>query len=124
MSASAATRAWTRLIKHAYEVNPLVCSRYGGAMRILAFIEQPEVIALPVPGTWLRADTHRQAADREDPDASRVMARASPQSARPIPCRVITSPWPRRGRPPRARPPSARGLLDARPSLISSILSS
>jgi hypothetical protein len=45
-------------------------------MRIIAFIEpacadtadrQPEVIDLPVPGTCLRAETHRQAADKEDP---------------------------------------------------------
>lgn len=39
-----------------YEVDPLVCSRCGGAMRILAFIEQPEVTgvrpALP-PGVRL-----------------------------------------------------------------------
>ena len=26
-------------------MDPLVCSRCGGAMRILAFIEQPEVLA-------------------------------------------------------------------------------
>ena len=79
--ASAATRAWARLIKQVSEVDPLVCPHCGGAMRILAFIEQPEVIALPVPGTCLRADTHRQAADRADPDASRPLARPRPQSA-------------------------------------------
>jgi hypothetical protein len=43
-SASAAKRAWARLIKQVYEVDPLVCPHCGGAMRILAFIEQPEVI--------------------------------------------------------------------------------
>ena len=41
---SAATRAWARLIKQVYEVDPLVCARCGGPMRIIAFIEQPEVI--------------------------------------------------------------------------------
>ncbi len=41
---SEAKRAWARLIKQVYEVDPLVCPRCGGAMRILAFIEQPEVI--------------------------------------------------------------------------------
>jgi len=45
--------------------------------RLMAFIEQPEVIDLPVPGTCLRlpvafatqtgAETHRQTPDREDP---------------------------------------------------------
>ena len=41
---SAAKRAWARLIKQVYEVDPLVCARCGGPMRIIAFIEQPEVI--------------------------------------------------------------------------------
>ena len=45
VSASAAKRAWARLITQVSEVDPLVCSRCGGTMRILAFIEQPEVIA-------------------------------------------------------------------------------
>jgi len=55
-------------------------------------LERPEVIDLPVPGTCLRlpvafatqtgADTHRQAADREDPDPPRDLACPSPQSAR------------------------------------------
>lgn|GEM_PF-3303449 len=44
VSASAAKRAWARLITQVYEVDPLVCSRCCGAMRILAFIEQSEVI--------------------------------------------------------------------------------
>ena len=42
---SEANRAWARLIKQVYEVDPLICPRCGGAMRILAFIEQREVIA-------------------------------------------------------------------------------
>lgn len=42
---SVAKRAWARLIKQVYEVDPLVCPRCAGAMRIIAFIEQPEVIA-------------------------------------------------------------------------------
>ncbi len=44
VSASAATGAWARLIKQVSEVDPLVCPHCGGTMRILAFIEQPEVI--------------------------------------------------------------------------------
>lgn len=53
--ASTAKRAWARPIKHVYEVDPLVCPRCGGTMRILAFIEQPEVIAkiLMHLGLWL-----------------------------------------------------------------------
>ena len=43
-SNGAAKRAWARLIKQVYEVDPLVCPRCGSAMRIIAFIEQPAVI--------------------------------------------------------------------------------
>jgi hypothetical protein len=42
---SVAKRAWARLIKQVYEADPLVCPRCAGPMRIIAFIEQPEVIA-------------------------------------------------------------------------------
>jgi hypothetical protein len=39
-----AKRAWVRLIKQVHDVDPLVCPRCAGAMRIIAFIEQPAVI--------------------------------------------------------------------------------
>ncbi len=42
--ASVAKRAWARLIKQFYKVDPLVCPRCAGTMRIIAFIEQPAVI--------------------------------------------------------------------------------
>jgi hypothetical protein len=41
---SVAKRAWARLIKHVYEVDPLVCPRCGGPMRIIALLEQREII--------------------------------------------------------------------------------
>lgn len=44
VSASTASRAWARLIKQVYEVDPLVCPRCSGTMRIIALIEQPAVI--------------------------------------------------------------------------------
>ena len=71
VSASAAKRAWARLIKQVYEADPLMCPRCTGPMRIIAFIEQPEVIDLPVPGT----------ADREDPDPPGTLAHPHPQPA-------------------------------------------
>jgi hypothetical protein len=51
---SVAKRAWARLIKQVYEVDPLLCPRCAGPMRIIAFIEQPEVIAkiLTHLGLW------------------------------------------------------------------------
>jgi hypothetical protein len=44
VSNSTAKPAWARLIKHVYEVDPLVCPRCAGPMRLNAFIEQPAVI--------------------------------------------------------------------------------
>ena len=44
ISSSAAKRVWARLIQQVYEVDPLVCPRCAGAMRIIAFIKQPKVI--------------------------------------------------------------------------------
>jgi len=44
LSPSEAKRAWARLITQVFEVDPLVCPQCAGAMRILACIEQPEVI--------------------------------------------------------------------------------
>ena len=42
--ASTGKRAWARLIEQVYEADPLMCPRCSGTMRIIAFIEQPEVI--------------------------------------------------------------------------------
>ena len=35
---------WAALIKMVYEVDPLVCPKCGGKMKIISFIEQEEVI--------------------------------------------------------------------------------
>ena len=35
---------WARLIQKIYEVDPLTCPKCQGRMRILAFIENPEII--------------------------------------------------------------------------------
>jgi len=35
---------WADLIKKVYEADPLLCTQCGGAMRIIAFIDQPDVI--------------------------------------------------------------------------------
>ena len=37
-------RNWARLIQKIYEVDPLVCPKCSGAMRVIAFIEDPDVI--------------------------------------------------------------------------------
>ena len=49
-------RNWARLIQKIYEVDPLTCSKCPGQMRILAFIEDEEIIKkiLKDLGLWER----------------------------------------------------------------------
>jgi len=37
-------RNWARLIQKIYEVDPLICPKCAGEMRVIAFIEDPDVI--------------------------------------------------------------------------------
>jgi len=37
-------RSWARLIRQVYEVDPLLCPRCGGTMKVIAVIERPAVI--------------------------------------------------------------------------------
>jgi len=37
-------RSWARLIQKIYEVDPLICSKCGGTMRIIAFIEDYKIV--------------------------------------------------------------------------------
>jgi hypothetical protein len=39
-----ARKRWANLIRHIYEVDPLVCPRCGGAMKIISFITEQRVI--------------------------------------------------------------------------------
>lgn len=39
-----ARRRWAELIRLVYEVDPLTCPRCGGAMRVIALIQEPAVI--------------------------------------------------------------------------------
>jgi hypothetical protein len=41
---AALRRRWAELIRRVYEVDPLVCPRCGGEMRVVGFITQPHVI--------------------------------------------------------------------------------
>jgi hypothetical protein len=42
----AARKRWANLIRHIYEVDPLVCPRCGAMMKIIAFINEPRVGAM------------------------------------------------------------------------------
>jgi hypothetical protein len=48
-------KSWARLIRKIYEVDPLVCPKCKGAMRIISSIEDPSVIRsiLAHLGLWL-----------------------------------------------------------------------
>ena len=39
---SSNNRTWAMLIKRVYEVDPLSCSKCGGQMKVVAFIEPPQ----------------------------------------------------------------------------------
>ena len=47
-------KEWARLIQKIYEVDPLICPKCKGAMKIISFIDQPEVIKaiLQHVGLW------------------------------------------------------------------------
>lgn len=38
-------RNWSRLIQKIYEVDPLICSRCQGSMRVIAFIEDEDLMS-------------------------------------------------------------------------------
>jgi hypothetical protein len=41
---AARRRSWAELIRRVYEVDPLICTKCGGEMRVVAFITEPPVI--------------------------------------------------------------------------------
>ena len=64
-------RNWARLIQKIYEVDPLTCAKCRGRMRIIAFIEEPEIVKkiLKHLGLW----------DQNPPYLRRVKARPPPK---------------------------------------------
>ena len=38
------SQGWAEMIRKVYEVDPLVCPRCGGRMRVVAFLTEPAVI--------------------------------------------------------------------------------
>jgi hypothetical protein len=39
---SRASQTWAMLIKRVYEVDPLLCAKCGGTMKVIAFLEPPQ----------------------------------------------------------------------------------
>jgi hypothetical protein len=54
ITSTARRKSWARLIQKIYEVDPLICPKCAGSMKIIAFIEQAEVIKkiLQHVGLW------------------------------------------------------------------------
>ena len=57
------SKSWARLIKKIYEVDPLVCPKCGGKMRIIALLEDYNIIKKILD--WLGIDEFRR--DRPPP---------------------------------------------------------
>jgi transposase len=42
VNVDARTRAWARLLAKVYEVDPMMCPKCGGDMKVIAIIEDPD----------------------------------------------------------------------------------
>jgi len=67
-SLAALRRGWARLIRRVYEVDPLVCPRCQGVMRVVAFITEGRVIRRILD--HLGASAFRAPQDRAPPLAA------------------------------------------------------
>jgi len=65
----AARKRWANLLRHIYEVDPLVCPRCGGMMKIIAFITEPRVIRAILDSVPAR--TPSTAGSRHPPPSTR-----------------------------------------------------
>ncbi|HEY3052103.1 MAG TPA: transposase [Thermoanaerobaculia bacterium] len=68
----AARKRWANLIRHIYEVDPLVCPRCGAIMKIIAFITEPRVVHAILDS--LRGRTPSTAGSRHPPPPARPAA--------------------------------------------------
>lgn len=63
-------RNWARMIKRVYEVDPLLCPRCGGKMKIISFIEDVAVIKkiLSHLGLWEVVPRRKRAPPKSPPE--------------------------------------------------------
>jgi hypothetical protein len=73
----AARKRWANLIRHIYEVDPLVCPRCGGMMKIIALITEPRVIRA-ILDSVRRSGTPSAAGSRHLPPPARPAADGVP----------------------------------------------
>ena len=71
ITSPARRKSWARLIQKIYEVDPLICPKCAGSMKIIAFIEQAEVIKkiLQHVGLW---ETKRNPLSRAGPPPGQI----------------------------------------------------
>ena len=69
----AARKRWANLIRHIYDVDPLVCPRCGGMMKIIAFITERPVIRT-ILDSVRRSGTLSAAGSRHPPPPARPAA--------------------------------------------------
>ena len=67
-SLAALRRGWAQLIRRVYEIDPLVCPRCRGVMRVVAFITESRVIRRILE--HLGASARRATQDRAPPPAA------------------------------------------------------
>jgi hypothetical protein len=70
-SLAALRRGWAQLIRRVYEIDPLVCPRCRGVMRVVAFITEGRVIRRILD--HLGASARRATQDRAPPPATAVV---------------------------------------------------
>jgi hypothetical protein len=62
---------WARLIQKVYEIDPLICPKCGGVMKIIAFIEEEEVI--------YKILTHLDLLGRQEVESGKRLSRGPPE---------------------------------------------
>src|SRR5450830_915073 len=70
-SLAALRRGWPQLLRRVYQTDPLVCPRYRGVMRVVAFITEGRIIRRILD--HLGASARRATQDRAPPPATAVV---------------------------------------------------
>ncbi|MBX9856620.1 MAG: transposase [Gemmatimonadaceae bacterium] len=83
LAPSEATRRWAALLQQIFEVDPLACPTCQGAMRIVAFITQTEVIDRILTHLRTRAAHTAQPGARSPPSTRARRSRVASRASRP-----------------------------------------
>ena len=78
-----ASRRWAALLQQIFEVDPLACPTFRGAMRIVAFITQTSVIDQILTHLRIRAAHATHAGARSPPSTQAPASRSTSRAPRP-----------------------------------------